>query len=88
MLIGFFGQLKSIPQQTVIQTSVSREKLSSVYTSLGAVSTGMFGLASLAMGIAADLIGVRAVFVISAVFLGWASLLVFKHKPLFAMNAE
>lgn len=88
MLIGFFGQLKGIPQQTVIQTSVPREELSSVYTSLGAVSTGMFGLASLAMGIAADLFGVRAVFVISAVFLGWASLLVFKHKPLFAMNAE
>ena len=88
LLIGFFGQLKSIPQQTIIQMSVPREDLSSVYTSLGAISTGMFGLASLAMGIAADLFGVRAVFVISGVLLGLTSLLVFKHKPLFAGNAE
>src|SRR5690625_6702337 len=52
--IGFFGQLKSIPQQTIIQSSVAKEKLSVVYTSLGAVSTGVFGVASLAMGIVAD----------------------------------
>ena len=88
LLIGFFGQLKSIPQQTIIQMSVPREDLSSVYTSLGAISTGMFVLASLAMGIAADLFGVRAVFVISGVLLGLSSLLVFKHKPLFAGNPE
>ncbi len=88
LLIGFLGQLKGIPQQTVIQTSVPREDLSSVYTSLSAISTGMFGLASLAMGVAADLFGVRAVFVISAALLGGASLLVFKHKRLFKGNAE
>lgn len=88
LIIGFFGQLKSIPQQTIIQMSVPREDLSSVYTSLGAISTGMFGIASLAMGIAADLFGVRAVFVISGVLLGLSSLLVFKHKRLFAEIVE
>ncbi|WP_455675750.1 MFS transporter [Pradoshia sp.] len=88
LFIGILSQLKGIPQQTVIQSSVPREDLSSVYTSLGAISTGIFGLASLAMGVAADLFGVRAVFVISAALLGWASLLVFKHKRLFIGNAE
>lgn len=34
VFVGFFGQIKNIPQQTVIQTSVSKEQLSTVYTSL------------------------------------------------------
>lgn len=88
LLIGFFGQVKAIPQQTVIQTSVRSGHLASVYTSLGAISTGIFGLSTLLMGIIADLFGVRAVFAISAAFLGMASLLIFRHNQLFSEDRE
>ncbi|WP_342537488.1 MFS transporter [Sporosarcina sp. FSL K6-3508] len=84
--IGLFGQLKSIPQQTVIQTSVAKEKLSTVYTSLGAISTGIFGISSLGMGILADLFGVRCVFLVSGLMLAIVTLIVYKNKHLFVRN--
>ena len=40
--VGIVTQIKSIPQQTVNQTSVPKEQLSKVYTSLGAIGTGIF----------------------------------------------
>ncbi len=58
LCMGIFGQIKTIPQQTVIQTSVSKEQLSTVYTSLGAIGTGIFGIGSILMGILADLWGI------------------------------
>ena len=84
--LGLFGQMKGIPQQTVIQTSVSKEQLATVYTSLGAIATGVFGVGSLVMGLLADLLGIRIVFVISAVLLAVVSLIVFKSKSLFASS--
>ncbi|WP_075981825.1 MFS transporter [Bacillus massilinigeriensis] len=81
--IGMFAQIKMIPQQTVIQTSVSIEQLSTVYTSLGAIETGIFGLGSFIMGILTDLMGVRIVFVIAGVLLGVVTIIVYKHKRLF-----
>lgn len=84
--IGFFGQLKSIPQQTIIQSSVAKEKLSVVYTSLGAVSTGVFGVASLAMGIVADLFGVRSVFLISGLLLIIVTSIIYRNNHLFVRN--
>jgi MFS transporter, DHA3 family, macrolide efflux protein len=86
LCVGVFGQLKNIPQQTVIQTSVPREKLSTVYTSLGAIGTGFFGLGSLVMGIVSDLFGVRVVFVISAILLAVVSTIAYKSKELFIKN--
>lgn len=84
--IGLFGQIKSIPQQTVIQSSIPKSKLSTVYTSLGAVSTGVFGVASLAMGIIADILGVRSVFLISGLLLAIVTLIVHRNKHLFVRN--
>ncbi|QGM30623.1 MFS transporter [Bacillus sp. N3536] len=81
--IGLFGQLKNIPQQTVIQRSVPLEKLVTVYTSLGTVGTGLFGISSLAVGVAVDLVGVRVVFIISGALLLLVSLIVLRHKRLF-----
>lgn len=86
LFVGLFGQVKNIPQQTVIQTSVSKEQLSTVYTSLGAVGTGIFGVASLLMGVLADLFGIRLVFVISGLLLVIVSTIVFHSKPLFVRN--
>jgi MFS transporter, DHA3 family, macrolide efflux protein len=84
--VGLFGQIKNIPQQTVIQTSVSKEQLVTVYTSLGAIGTGIFGVGSLVMGLLADLLGIRIVFIISGLLLALVSTIVYKNKPLFVRN--
>ncbi|MCU9615011.1 MFS transporter [Caldibacillus lycopersici] len=81
--VGFFSQIKSIPQQTIIQTSVSKEQLATVYSLLGAVGTSVFGIGSLSIGALADLLGIRIVFVISGLLLALGSLLVYKNKHLF-----
>ena len=81
--IGLFSQLKSIPQQTIIQRSVPVEKLVTVYTSLGTIGTGLFGIASLAIGITVDLIGIRSVFILSGVLLIIVGLVVFRNRRLF-----
>jgi MFS transporter, DHA3 family, macrolide efflux protein len=80
---GIFGQLKNIPQQTVIQTSVPKEQLATVYTSLGAIGTGVFGVGSIVMGLLADWLGVRMVFILSGLMLVLVSTIVYKGKPLF-----
>jgi len=81
--VGLFGQIKNIPQQTVIQTSVSKEQLATVYSSLGAIGTGIFGVGSLVMGLLADLLGIRIVFAISGVLLAIVSIVVYQNKHLF-----
>lgn len=86
LFVGLFGQIKGIPQQTVIQTSVTKEQLSTVYTSLGAIGTGIFGVGSLVMGLLADLLGIRIVFMISGILLAVVSLIVFKSKHLFVRH--
>jgi MFS transporter, DHA3 family, macrolide efflux protein len=88
LCVGLFGQIKNIPQQTVVQTSVPKAKLSTVYTSLGAIGTGVFGLGSLVMGIVSDLFGVRVVFVISALLLTVVSTIAYKNKILFVMKVD
>ncbi|KOS69226.1 MFS transporter [Lysinibacillus contaminans] len=86
LCVGLFGQIKYIPQQAVIQTSVSKEQLSTVYTSLGAIGTGIFGVGSLVMGVLADLLGIRIVFVISGLLLAIVSTIAHKNKQLFVRN--
>lgn len=81
--IGLFSQLKNIPQQTIVQRSVSSDKLVTVYTSLGTVATGVFGASSLLMGVFVDLLGVRIVFVFSGLLLSVVSIMVIKNKKLF-----
>ncbi|MFJ7976752.1 MFS transporter [Peribacillus sp. NPDC096379] len=88
LCVGLFGQIKNIPQQTVIQTSVSKEQLATVYTSLSAIGTGIFGIGSLIMGILADLWGIRIVFIISGLLLAVVSAIVHKNKQLFVRNVK
>ncbi|TWT07977.1 MFS transporter [Planococcus sp. CPCC 101016] len=76
-LVGIFSQLKNIPQQTVIQTSVAKAELPTVFTTLGAIGTGTFGVASLLMGVLADVFGIRAVFMLSGLLLVGVSLIAF-----------
>lgn len=82
-MIGFCGQLKNIPQQTIVQTSVTKEKLPTVYTSLNVIVTGVFGISSLVMGMLSEWYGVRIVFVLSSMMLLIVSLIAYKNKTLF-----
>lgn len=84
--VGLFGQIKSIPQHTVIQTSVSRSELSAVYTALSAILTGGFGISSLVMGIIADVFGIRIVFMISGLLLAIVSIMIVKNRQLFVIK--
>ena len=83
LLIGLCGQLKNIPQQTIIQTSVSKEKLPTVYTSLNVIVTGVFGLSSLMMGMLSEWYGIRVVFLLSASMLLLVSVIAYKNKTSF-----
>ena len=83
LCVGLFGQIKGIPLLTVIQTSVSKKQLATVYTSLGAIGTGIFGVGSLLMGIIADLFGIRFVFIISGLLLSIVSVIVYRNKHVF-----
>ncbi|WP_369751069.1 hypothetical protein [Paenisporosarcina sp. TG20] len=78
--VGVFGQLKNIPQQTVVQISVAKDQLPTVFTSLSAIGTGTFGLASLLMGILADAFGIRSVFILSGILLALVSLIAYKGR--------
>ncbi|MGG0821582.1 MFS transporter [Paenibacillus turicensis] len=84
--VGLFGQIKRIPQQMVIQTSVSKGQLATVYTSLGAIGTGIFGIGSLITGLLADLLGIRSVFVISGLLLAVVSIIAYNNRRLFVTN--
>lgn len=83
LLIGLCGQLKNIPQQTIIQTSISKEKLPTVYTSLNVIVTGVFGLSSFMMGMLSEWYGIRVVFFLSASLLLLVSVIAYKNKTSF-----
>ncbi|MFP3322765.1 MFS transporter [Planococcus sp. SIMBA_160] len=88
VLVGIFSQLKNIPQQTVVQTSVPKEQLPTVFTTLGAIGMGTFGMASLLMGILADLFGIRFVFVFSGLLLAIASWIAYRGRSHFRRKVQ
>ena len=88
LVVGLFGQIKNISQQTIIQTSVTKGKLATLYTTSGAIVTGIFGISSLLMGILADLLGIRAVFIISGLLLALVSAIVHRNKYLFVTKVK
>lgn len=79
-LVGISSQLKNIPQQTVIQMSVPKDRLPTVFTTLGAIGTGTFGAASLLMGVLADAFGIRTVFMLSGLLLAGVSLIAYRGR--------
>lgn len=79
-LVGIFSQIKNIPQQTVVQTSVPKDRLPTVFTTLGAIGTGTFGISSLLMGVLADAAGIRVVFLVSGLLLAVVSLIAYNSR--------
>ncbi|WP_378938823.1 MFS transporter [Metabacillus herbersteinensis] len=88
--IGITGQLESIPKQTVIQKSVSKDELATVYTSLNTIGTGTFGFAALIMGVISDLFGIRSVFILASLILLLVTVIIYKKQHLFTIigNSE
>lgn len=81
-LVGVSSQVKNIPQQTVVQTSVAKDRLPTVFTTLGAIGTGTFGVASLLMGVLADAFGIRGVFILSGLLLLVVGVIAYKGRVL------
>lgn len=63
--IGFFSQLKEIPETVLLQSAVAENQLVHLYAALEVISTLSFSLFTLAMSSIAQYFGVRVVFMIA-----------------------
>ena len=63
--IGFFSQLKEIPETVLLQSAVAENQLVHLYAALEAISTLGFSLFTLVMSSLAQYFGVRVVFMIA-----------------------
>lgn len=83
ILVGVFGELKDVPQTSMIQSHTNKYILPSVYSSLTVLYTGTFSLSSVVFGMLAQQFGVRAVFIISSSLLVIISTLVYSRRNLY-----
>lgn len=67
--VGFFSQMKNIPQVTVIQQKISSEKIASVYSASSVLCSLIFSLSLILSSIVSDNLGVNMVFIISSLCL-------------------
>lgn len=81
-LVGIFGELKDIPQTSLIQSRTDNKLLPNVFSSLTVLYTGTFSMASIFVSALSEQFGVRFVFVISAFLLVIVSVLLFFNKRL------
>ena len=63
--IGFFSQMKEIPETVLLQSAVAENQLVHLYAALEVISTLSFSLFTLAMSSLAQYFGVRVVFMIA-----------------------
>lgn len=63
--VGFFSQLKEIPETVLLQSAVAENQLVHLYAALEVISTLSFSLFTLAMSSLAQYFGVRVVFMIA-----------------------
>ncbi len=63
--IGFFSQLKEIPETVLLQSAVAENQLVHLYAALEVISTLSFSLFTLAMSSLAQYFGIRVVFMIA-----------------------
>ncbi|MBD8005053.1 MFS transporter [Bacillus norwichensis] len=66
LLTGAVAQIKLLGQQTVVQLKASTNLLPKVISARESISTGVFGISSLMMGLVAEHFGVQSVFAIAA----------------------
>lgn len=85
-LVGIFGELKDIPQTSLIQSRTDNKLLPNVFSSLTVLYTGTFSMASIFVSALSEQFGVRFVFVISSFLLVIISVLLFCNKRLINQN--
>lgn len=69
LIFGAFDQIKTIVLQTFLQENTPPEEMGKVYAAQGALTTLLFGLSSLGVGILLAFINVQIIFTISAFLL-------------------
>lgn len=79
MMVGMASQIKDISFATAIQTDTDRQKLGKVYAALDVILSVSFGLSTLLFGFLVDLLGVRPVFILSALLLFFNFLIFFSY---------
>jgi Major Facilitator Superfamily. len=85
-LVGIFGELKDIPQTSLIQSRTENKLLPNVFSSLTVLYTGTFSMASIFVSALSEQFGVRFVFIISSFLLIMVSVLLFFNKRLINNN--
>lgn len=85
-LVGIFGELKDIPQTSLIQSRTDNKLLPNVFSSLTVLYTGTFSMASIFVSALSEQFGVRFVLVISSFLLVIVSVLLFFNKRLINQN--
>jgi MFS family permease len=69
LIFGAFDQIKTIILQTYLQESTPHEEIGKVYAAQGALTTLLFGLSSLGVGMLLEITSVQIIFTISAILL-------------------
>ncbi|MCI2933032.1 MFS transporter [Staphylococcus haemolyticus] len=69
LLFGVLNQIKDVAQQTSVQKSVIHRLLPKVYSAKDTIITATFGISSLLLGNLTDIVGVKFVFLLSAIIL-------------------
>lgn len=68
-VFGLFDQLKNVVLQTYLQESAPPEELGKIYAAQGAITTLLFGLSSVGVGLLLEVMSVSMVFTLSAFLL-------------------
>ncbi|OIU73280.1 MFS transporter [Rossellomorea aquimaris] len=69
VIFGAFDQVKTIILQTCLQETVSHEEIGKVYAAQGALTTLIFGLSSMGVGLLLEITTVQIIFTFSALLL-------------------
>ena len=68
-VFGLFDQIKNVVLQTYLQESAPPEELGKIYAAQGALTTLLFGLSSVGVGLLLEVMSVSMVFTLSALLL-------------------
>lgn len=80
--IGFFSQLKEIPETVLLQSAVAENQLVHLYAALEVISTLSFSLFTLAMSSLAQYFGVRVIFMIAILALVVEACIYYRNQNL------
>lgn len=84
--VGVFGELKDIPQTSLIQSRTEKKFLPNIFSSMTVLYTGTFSITSILVSALAEQFGVRIAFVMSSMLLLLISILLFVNKRLINNN--